>query len=284
MGRKTIVGTLLLVAAVAGLLFSTSYQRTSMAQEAPLSPTMNPSPPQSAELPGLNRRPALRPSVQFSGPSAGNLSRPTRTVRKSAAEQQMTLIRASYRLPKQATETLTKLFAIESTSLVECKTEPIEDSTLVMLVVTAEPSTQNAIAQFIGSVFPAELQTEHASKTVPLPEFQIPTIQSNVSVPDGGTIMIGGKIKMKTKPQPSTVKRKQFVTLKVDEVSCGACVQQLRTYLEENKAQDITFDQEKLTVSFSLKLTENAQEFLETAREESPFLANSELVAMKAIE
>ena len=99
---------------------------------------------------------------QFNSNGFGNVvANPPQTSsgfnRPAAIKFEMTqLLRATYLLPADAAESLTKLFAHKATTLVECQTKEGDDRTtgLVKFVVTAEPATQQSIKEFIAAIFP----------------------------------------------------------------------------------------------------------------------------------
>lgn len=258
MKRKSIFGSGLFLLAVVGLLFTFSYRSSSIAQER---------------------------SRQFTTPSSipgpGNNSFSGRQDKPNVVESSVMLNRASYRLDKQVAASLTELLQLQSQSTIECSTKAIDGSEMVLLVVTTKPGTQQTITEFVGRMFPLSSNGEQANKMIQLPLLEKPSIAPGVSVPDGGKVMIGG---IRSTPNKVGQDPGTLITLKVDEVTCGSCVQKIRDYLKTTGVKDIQFDSQKLTVSFRLSKMSEVVTFLETAKKENRFLAGGVLVGMTSTE
>lgn len=133
-------------------------------------------------------------------------STPPRFVAGAAASDVKTLIRATYKLPADAAETLTSLFELEATALVECQTvKTQENAHLVSLVVTAEPDTQQAIAKFVEMVFPAITSNELTPPTY-TPESN--SARSNTQAPI-----------------------RRLVHVKLPNMTCGGCAAAVKNHL-----------------------------------------------------
>lgn len=98
-------------------------------------------------------------SGSFSSAARPDAVGTTNASKKSAAAYTnaidvQTLIRASYRLPKQTADVLEQLFQQDASASVETLIVTAEDSPFVVLKVTTDSARQQSIANFLNSLYP----------------------------------------------------------------------------------------------------------------------------------
>jgi len=118
-------------------------------------------------VPGQNRTQTLSNRIQFPNPVQSSAFKP-RTKRaipvstkpsspfSKNAEEIQYLVRAQYKLPAEAAQTLEKFFAFDESNKVETKILPTESKKLINFQVTTDSETQKAISQFLNATYSAE--------------------------------------------------------------------------------------------------------------------------------
>lgn len=168
------------------------------------------------------------------------------------------LTRCSYLLPSEVAETLTRLFDHETTVLVECRTDEIDEDDnagLVKFVVTADPQTQIAIQKFVKTVFSEK------------------KIRSLISKRETATEDLA--------PKPSESSEMK-VSLKLPSMTCGGCATAVTEYLEgEEGISQVQLDVSERTAEFCISKIGDVHALISRAEGENQFFKNASLISIK---
>ena len=112
-------------------------------------------PPPSNKVFGSFNGPPVKKATGFRPAQTFVSARPSIAM-PSNAKNVRTLIRADYELPKDAASILEKLFLLDPDLLVETKIVDSENEATIILQVTTNAKAQQAIGNFISSLYPAD--------------------------------------------------------------------------------------------------------------------------------